>query len=299
MGYRVESIAAGRAGLRALRQDRRRARGRFRAGPVRPRRRSCGARHARSAAEQRLQIDIRLLSDAELQQRLLAVAERARDQQVGELLDAHVVYIDRLVVPLAAVGDGVLERGDAALQLHEVLVGAQLGVGLGDREDLPQPAAQQLLGGTERGHVVGLARLGDARARLGHARERVLLELLVLAAHLDQLGEFVVALLEQHVDVGPGLGEVVLELHQAVVDHHAVHQREDDEAEEDCAADAHCGDSIANARILYSRPRATCCACHGGGESPPSQRKFPFCSSRLPPFPSSCAAPRSSWPAAR
>ncbi len=89
----------------------------------------------------------------------------------------------------------VLERGDACLQLHEVLVGTQLGVGLGDREDLPQPGAQQVLGGAERGHVVGLARLGDAGARLGDARERVLLELLVLAAHLDQLGQLVVALL--------------------------------------------------------------------------------------------------------
>ena len=99
------------------------------------------APRARPAAEERLQIHIRLLGDAELQQRLLGVAERACDQQVGELLDAHVVHIDRLVVPLAAVGDGVLERGDAALQLHEVLVGAQLGVGLGDREELPQAAA--------------------------------------------------------------------------------------------------------------------------------------------------------------
>ena len=43
----------------------------------------------------------------------------ARDDRVRELLDADVVDVDAVVVELAPVGDGVLQAGDAALQLQE------------------------------------------------------------------------------------------------------------------------------------------------------------------------------------
>ena len=58
-----------------------------------------------------------------------------------------------------------------------------------------------------------------------------LLELLVLLAHLDQLGQLVMALLEQHVDVGPGLGHGVFDADQMVVQADAVDQQHGDDAE--------------------------------------------------------------------
>lgn len=44
----------------------------------------------------------------------------------------------------------------------------------------------------------------------------------VLLAGLDQLRQLVMALLEEHVDVGPGLAHGVLQPYQAVVEHHRV-----------------------------------------------------------------------------
>jgi hypothetical protein len=48
-----------------------------------------------------------------------------------------------------------------------------------------------------------------------------------------------VALLEQHVDIGPGLGDGMLHLHQPVVDHHAIHDGDDDETQYDQRHDTH------------------------------------------------------------
>jgi hypothetical protein len=48
----------------------------------------------------------------------------------------------------------------------------------------------------------------------------------------DQFRQFVMALLEQHIDVRPGLGDVVLDLHQAVVDEYGVDQQDQNRAVE-------------------------------------------------------------------
>ena len=74
------------------------------------------------------------------------------------------------------------------------------------------------------------------RARLDDLLQGGLLELLVLLAHLDQLGQLVVALLEQHVDVRPCLGDGVLDVDQMVVQADAVEQQDCDDAEENQCA---------------------------------------------------------------
>src|SRR5690606_39904636 len=79
---------------------------------------------------------------SELQQRRFAKAEQARQQHIGKLLDAHVVEIDGFVVQLAAIGDAAFQATDALLQVAEALVGAQLRVVLGQREQPPQARAQ-------------------------------------------------------------------------------------------------------------------------------------------------------------
>ena len=61
------------------------------------------------SAEQGLWIDVGLLHRAELQQLGGLEASDTSDQQVGKLLDAHVVQVHRLVgTQLAAIGDPVL-----------------------------------------------------------------------------------------------------------------------------------------------------------------------------------------------
>ena len=75
-----------------------------------------------------------------------AEAEQAGNDDIGKLLDTDIVDIDRFVVELAAVGNRVLERADAALQVLEIFVGAQFGIILGHREQIAQAEAQRALG---------------------------------------------------------------------------------------------------------------------------------------------------------
>src|SRR5260370_25614649 len=48
---------------------------------------------------------------------------RARQEDIGELCDPRVVGVDVVVEKLAAVGDSLLQFGDAILQCQKILVG--------------------------------------------------------------------------------------------------------------------------------------------------------------------------------
>ena len=54
-------------------------------------------------------------------------------------------------------------------------------------------------------------------ARGDHGLERLALMLHVLARHVDEVGDQVVAALELHVDLREGVGDLVAAAHQAVV----------------------------------------------------------------------------------
>src|SRR5436853_7468581 len=60
---------------------------------------------------------------AEIEEGLRMEAERAGDQCCGELLDAGVVFLHRVVEEATRGRELVLDVRDLALQLHEVLVG--------------------------------------------------------------------------------------------------------------------------------------------------------------------------------
>src|SRR5262245_64714259 len=93
---------------------------------------------------------------------VLALRERehARQQVGGEALDLRVIAVHRVVVELAGVRDAALGAGQLLLELREVLVRLEVGVGLGQRE-------QRLEGPGD--HVLGL---GLLRRALGvHARD--------------------------------------------------------------------------------------------------------------------------------
>ncbi|SST10505.1 Uncharacterised protein [Acinetobacter baumannii] len=138
------------------------------------------------------------------------------------MLDAHVVQVHRLVVQLAAIGDPVLQAADALGKELETFVGLELRVVLGQREELPQAGAQAALGLAQGIHVGALAGAGDGVAGGDDPLQGGTLVLHVLLAGLDQLRQLVMALLEEHVDVGPGLAHGVLQPYQAVVEHHRV-----------------------------------------------------------------------------
>ena len=80
-------------------------------------------------------------------------AESLRDHDVRKHLHADVVQIDLVVVELAAVGDGLFEGGDPALQLLESLVGLELRIVLGHREQAADADAQLLLRRADGGDV--------------------------------------------------------------------------------------------------------------------------------------------------
>lgn len=58
--------------------------------------------------------------------------------------------------------------------------------------------------------------------------QRVLFELFVLLANLDQFRQLIMALLEQHINVGPSLGDTMFECNQTVIERDAKYCYNDD-----------------------------------------------------------------------
>ena len=74
------------------------------------------------------------------------------------------------------------------MQLHELLVGFKFRIGFGHREDAAHTCTQSAFCLAQRGNVVTFARRLHLRSCGDHALQGLLLKLLVLLAHLDQLG---------------------------------------------------------------------------------------------------------------
>jgi hypothetical protein len=78
------------------------------------------------------------------------------------------------------------------------------------------------------------------RSVLGYGEQRLLLVLHISLDGFDQIGDFVVTLLEQHVNIGPGAIVLVAQPHQPVVqddgvDEHTRYKQEKGQPR-DCAA---------------------------------------------------------------
>ena len=68
-----------------------------------------------SCAEQGLDVNIVLLFLTEFQQCSRFELEFLRYNHIGKLLNAHIIYIDCLVVKFTPVSDRILEAGDSGL----------------------------------------------------------------------------------------------------------------------------------------------------------------------------------------
>src|SRR3990167_4381303 len=192
-------------------------------------------------AEQGLEVDVGLFRVAELQQHRLLEGEQPGDQHIGELLDTHVVEIDRLVVQLATVGNAVFQTNDALLQVLKALIGLQLRIVLRQCEQLAEAGAQTAFGLAQRAHIGLFPGTGHRLPGGDHPLQGGAFMLHILLAVLDQLGQLLMALLEQYIDIRPGLADSVLQAHQGVVEHHRVSSREDQNNDNGDAGKAHAG----------------------------------------------------------
>src|ERR1700679_3265929 len=106
---------------------------------------------ASAGAVWRLELDRRSLLDfgaagAEVEEILAGEAEGAGEQRCRHLLDACVVFLYRVVEEAAAGGDLVLEVGQFARQLLEVGIGLEVRIGLRQRDQFAERAAQLVFG---------------------------------------------------------------------------------------------------------------------------------------------------------
>src|SRR6266404_9649209 len=137
-----------------------------------------------------------------------------RQEDIGELCDPRVVGVDVVVEKLAAVGDSLLQLRDSILQGQEILVGLELRISFRHNKKRSQSARQQKVC---LGLLWNAGRVHRSRARLGHRLQRLPLIVHVALDACHQVGNLIVALLEQNVDISPGTADFVLQAHQSVV----------------------------------------------------------------------------------
>ena len=101
------------------------------------------------------------------------------------------------------------------------------------REQAHDTGAQLLFGSPHGGDIAAGARLRHCGAGAHDFFQRFLFVLHVLPAAVDELGQFIVALLEQHVDIGPGLLQTLAYRDQAVVDADQINGQHRDERQND------------------------------------------------------------------
>src|SRR5262245_3373500 len=186
---------------------------------------SAAGRRMRSAPESDAR-DLTIFGAVELEVLPLGEPEELRDLVGRKAVDRGVEVAHDGVVVAARALDHLLDLPERALEVAKALVGLEVGVRLGEREELAQGAGRLGLGLGAR--LGGLRRHGRA-AGAHHLVERSALVRGVAPHRLDQVGHQIGAALELHVDVRPRfLGPL------AQADELVVRQDDrDDEAHED------------------------------------------------------------------
>src|SRR6266850_1284583 len=144
--------------------------------------------------------DLAVFGALELEVRSLGEPEEQRDLVRREAVDRGVEVADDRVVVAARVLDRLLDLGQRRLEIAEVLVGLEVGIRLGEREELAERAGQLVLG--LRPRLGCLGRDGGA-AGAYHLVERALLVRSIALHGLDDVGDQIRPPLELDVDVRP------------------------------------------------------------------------------------------------
>ena len=184
--------------------------------------------------KQWLELNLRSLAGlvAGLKARAGLELEDAGKDDAGERLDGVVVVENAVVVALARVAHlvlGVLERG---LQVCEVGVCLEVGIGLGHGEELTQGAGKSVIGF----HLfVGRVRGDGGIAGGDNGLEGLFLVLGVALDRFDQICDQVAAALELRVDVLPSVIDAIAQRNEVIVDadYRANDSDDDDDANDD------------------------------------------------------------------
>lgn len=183
-------------------------------------------------------------------------AEHAGEDDVGERFAGGVVGHDAVVVGLPGERDFVLGRGEFLGELGHVLVGLQVGVGLGHDHEAGEGAGQAGFGRGETADCIrvggigsgGLGRGGGDIAGLDDGFEGFALVLEVAFRDLDEIGDEIVAALQLDVDLGERVFEAIAEGDEGVVDADGPEAEHEEEGGEDAENNecAHDGEGFGN-----------------------------------------------------
>src|SRR5579862_39086 len=142
----------------------------------------------------------------------------AGDEDVGNLAYPRVVSIDVIIEEFASVGDTLLEFRDAVLQAQKILIRFELRIIFRYGEQASQCGDDVQIGA---GFLANAGGVHGRCASLSDGQQCLLLMLHVSLDSFDEVGDLVMTLLEQDIDVGPGAVILVPQAHQAVVQDHA------------------------------------------------------------------------------
>ena len=150
----------------------------------------------------------------ELVELAIAEAKRAGKKHRREGLRGCVVFLDRVVEEAAGSRDLVFEVGQLALQLQEILVRLEFGIGLGEGEELPECTGQHVLGLRLRLRIGGG---GGGVPCLHHGVQCAAFVCGIALHRLDQVRYQVAPLLELDRNVRPRLADGLPQADQPVV----------------------------------------------------------------------------------
>jgi len=155
--------------------------------------------------------------------------KHSRDEDGGKGLYGCVELRDRIVVSLARKRDAILGGAEFALEREETLVRLQIGIGFGDGHQSREGAAQFAFGF----YFVG--RDGDAGGFGAGVDDGLQGSFLVGGVAFDRVDEVrneVVAALELHVNLRPGIFDRLTKANQRVVSSHQPKADEQNESDE-------------------------------------------------------------------
>src|SRR2546427_5756226 len=205
------------------------------AAPARTSARSRTMRPMRSAPEGDAR-DLAVFGTVELEIPPLGEPEEQRDLVGGKAVDRRVEVADDRVVVAARALDRVLDLLERRLEVAEVLVGLEVGIRLGEREELAERARQLVLG---LGPRLGRLRRDGRAPRAHDLVERGPLVPGIALHRLDHVGHEIGPPFQLDVDVRPRLLRPLTQPDELVVPGDDRYDQKGEDEEENDATEPH------------------------------------------------------------